>query len=141
MAYGGELRRQSQDRSITFREYQEQAFKGIGASLEDMKAVVRDRATLRPYFKELWTYCRARAIPLAIVTVGLDFYVDALLEREGMEGDSQVRLPRPVSATMASPSSILIPGMAPVAPPWRYAAAGAIASAACWASTGGWATA
>ena len=80
-----ELRRQSQDRSITFREYQEQAFKGIGASLEDMKAVVRDRATLRPYFKELWTYCRARAIPLAIVTVGLDFYVDALLEREGME--------------------------------------------------------
>ena len=79
------LRRRARDREITLREYQEQAFSSTGAGREEMKALVRARATLRPYFKELWRYCRTRGIPLAIVTVGLDFYVDALLERETLE--------------------------------------------------------
>ena len=79
------LRRQLQERTISLKDYQERAFSSTPASKEAMKAVVQAKATLRPHFKELWGYCQSRAIPLAIVTVGLDFYVDALLEREGLE--------------------------------------------------------
>ena len=79
-----ELRKRSQEKAITFREYQELAFQASGATREAMSALVRDRATLRPYFRELWQYCAGRGIPLAVVTVGLDFYVDALLQREGL---------------------------------------------------------
>ena len=80
-----ELRRQSRDRTIGLKEYQERAFGSTNASKEAMQDIVKAKATLRPGFKELWAYCKARDIPLGIVTVGLDFYVDALLEREGLE--------------------------------------------------------
>ena len=80
-----ELRTQAREKIILFKEYQERAFVSAGASREDMMALVKEKATLRPYFKELWRYCQARYIPLAIVTAGLDFYVDALMEREGLE--------------------------------------------------------
>ena len=80
-----ELQHQSRENLIGLKEYQERAFGATRASREDMQALVKARATLRPHFKELWSYCRARFIPLGIVTVGLDFYVDALLEREGLE--------------------------------------------------------
>jgi 2,3-diketo-5-methylthio-1-phosphopentane phosphatase len=80
-----QLRRQSREKTIAFREYQERAFSSTRASREAMVSLVKSRATMRPYFRELWQYCQDRDIPLAIVTVGLDFYVDALLEREGLE--------------------------------------------------------
>ena len=79
-----ELRRQARDGLITFKDYQERSFRSIGASQEDMKTVVKAKATLRPHFKEMWQYCRSENIPLAVVTVGLDFYVEAVLEREGL---------------------------------------------------------
>ena len=79
-----QLRQQSRDKTISLREYQERAFRNTNASREAMKSRVAAKATLRPYFKELWHYCRGQRIPLAIVTVGLDFYVEALLEREGL---------------------------------------------------------
>ncbi len=100
-----ELRKQSRDKIITLREYQESAFsnafRNSGAGREDMKAVVRAKATLRPYFKELRRHCQAGDIPLAIVTVGLDFYVEALLEREGLED-----VPRYAVKTTFTPQGI-----------------------------------
>ena len=80
-----QLRSESQANLITFREYQEGTFNATGSGKEDMKALVKAKATLRPHFKELWQHCRSRDIPMAIVTVGLDFYVDALLEREDLD--------------------------------------------------------
>ena len=96
-----ELRRQSRERTITLKEYQERAFRGIGASRDAMQALVKARATLRPHFKELWRYCQAQGIPLAIVTVGLDFYVDAVLERDGLE-----EVPRYTVKTSFTPQGI-----------------------------------
>ena len=81
-----DLKRQSHENLIAFRDYQERAFRSTSASRQEMVALVQDKATLRPYFKELWQYCQDNGLPLAIVTVGLDFYVDALLEREGLGG-------------------------------------------------------
>ena len=79
-----DLRLRSQSNAISFREYQEESFRRAGMGLEQMQDLVRRRATLRTHFKELSQICRSHGIPLAIVTVGLDFYVDALLDREGL---------------------------------------------------------
>ena len=95
------LRQSARERKIGFKQYQECAFRGTGASREAMQALVKDKVTLRPYFKDLWQYCRARGIQLAIVTVGLDFYVDALLEREGLE-----EVPRYAVKTHSGPQGI-----------------------------------
>lgn len=80
-----ELQRQAREKTISLREYQERAFGNTSAPRGAMQAVVKEKANLRPYFKELWEYCQARNVPLAIVSVGLDFYIDALLERHGLE--------------------------------------------------------
>jgi 2-hydroxy-3-keto-5-methylthiopentenyl-1-phosphate phosphatase len=69
---------------ISLKEYQERAFATIKVDREAMKALVKERATLRPQFRDLYQYCQARKIPLVIATLGLDFYVEALLEREGL---------------------------------------------------------
>ncbi len=96
-----QLKQQSRDKVIGLREYQERAFRNTTASKETMQSAVKARATLRPFFKELWQYCQSSGIPLAIVTVGLDFYVDALLEREKME-----ELPRYAVRTDFTPGGI-----------------------------------
>ncbi len=87
--FGGEGWRDHQQRNIqqriSLKEYQELAFSTVKAGRETMKALVKERATLRPHFKTLYEYCRAKHVPLAIASMGLDFYVEALLEREGME--------------------------------------------------------
>jgi len=78
------LREQFHSGRFTLREYQEAAFSIAQASRDKMTALVQEKATLRPHFKELHAYCRQHDIPLAIVSNGLDFYVDALLQREGL---------------------------------------------------------
>jgi 2,3-diketo-5-methylthio-1-phosphopentane phosphatase len=96
-----ELRRQSRDRAMSLKEYQERAFRAMEAGREEMKDLVKARATLRPYFKEMWLLCQSRNIPLAIATVGLDFYVEALLEREGL-----AEVPRYAVKTSFTPQGI-----------------------------------
>ena len=90
--FGGDgwklFREQNSRRAITLKEYQERAFRTIKVSKNEMKNLVKARATLRPKFKELFDYCHKNNIPLVIASMGLDFYVEALLEREGMESIS-----------------------------------------------------
>lgn len=90
--FGGDgwqrYQQQSSKRLISLKEYQERAFQTVKASRETMKDLVKERATLRPYFKALYEHCQRSNIPLAIASMGLDFYVEALLEREGMESIS-----------------------------------------------------
>jgi 2-hydroxy-3-keto-5-methylthiopentenyl-1-phosphate phosphatase len=69
---------------LTLLEYQEIAFRSIQADRSTMQTYVREHATLRPYFKELWGYSHSLGIPMAIVSHGLDFYIEALLEKEGI---------------------------------------------------------
>ena len=96
-----ELRQAHREKRIGLREYQERAFRAVTATRDDMQAHVKERATLRPHFKDLWSYCRSRSVPIAIVTVGLDFYVDALLEREGL-----LEIPRYSVETEFTPQGI-----------------------------------
>ncbi len=90
--FGGQgwedIRRRNSTGAISLKEYQELAFQTVTVGREAMKDLVKERATLRPGFKALYERCRRSNIPLAIASMGLDFYVQALLEREGMESIS-----------------------------------------------------
>ncbi len=68
---------------LTLKEYQEITFRDIKAGRTDMQDYVKQQANFRPYFGELWQYCSTRNIPMAIVSQGLDFYIQALLDRDG----------------------------------------------------------
>ena len=78
-----DVRQQFRDGVMNLKEYQEITFRNIRADRSAMQHYVREHATLRPYFNELHYFCRSHDIPLAVVSQGLDFYISALLEREG----------------------------------------------------------
>ena len=79
-----DVRQQFRDGKLNLKEYQEITFRNIRADRPAMQHYVRERATLRPFFPELYQFCRNRDIPLAVVSQGLDFYISALLERDGL---------------------------------------------------------
>jgi 2-hydroxy-3-keto-5-methylthiopentenyl-1-phosphate phosphatase len=78
-----DVRQQFRDGKLNLKEYQEITFRNIRADRSAMQHYVRERATLRPFFQDLHQFCRSRGIPLAVVSQGLDFYISALLERDG----------------------------------------------------------
>ena len=69
---------------FTLKEYQEITFRNIRADKPAMQTYVKEHANFRPYFGELWDYCQSHNIPMAIVSQGLDFYIEALLEKVGL---------------------------------------------------------
>jgi len=78
-----DVRQRFRDKELTLNEYQEITFRNIQADRAAMQDYVKQNASLRPYFKEMWDYCRENRVPLAVVSQGLDFYIEALLEKEG----------------------------------------------------------
>ena len=68
---------------LSFREYQERAFLETRVPVPEMAAYVRANASLRPGFSESVQAARAAGVVFAIVSAGLDFYIRALLDREG----------------------------------------------------------
>jgi len=78
-----EVRERFRAGEFNLREYQEITFRNIQADLATMQEHVRNHANLRPYFNELRGYCQANGIPFVIVSQGLDFYIEALLAKEG----------------------------------------------------------
>ncbi len=78
-----EVRQRFRDGELNLREYQEITFRNIRAGRSAMQHYVREHATLRPFFAELYRFCRSYDIPIAVISQGLDFYIEALLERDG----------------------------------------------------------
>ena len=72
------------DGEISLAEYQEIAFRQITAPIGEQTAYVRANAQLRPGFAELAEWCAANDVPFAVVSHGLDYYVGALLDAEGV---------------------------------------------------------
>ncbi len=68
----------------TFRDYQEQAFNAVDASVAEMAEYVKLNASLRPGFRELVDACSASGHDLKVVSAGLDFYIQALLDAGGL---------------------------------------------------------
>lgn len=79
-----DYRRQHSMQLISLKDYQELAFSTVKVSRDMMKSAVTERVTLRPHFKALFNYCRDTKVPLVIASMGLDFYIEAVLEREDM---------------------------------------------------------
>jgi 2-hydroxy-3-keto-5-methylthiopentenyl-1-phosphate phosphatase len=78
-----EVRNQFRAGKLTLKDYQEITFRNIQADLLTMQTYVKEKANLRPFFGELYQYCQGKDIPVAVVSQGLDFYIQALLEKEG----------------------------------------------------------
>ena len=78
-----EARERFRGGQLTLKEYQEIAFRNIQADVDTMQAYVKQKANLRPHFGALWQHCQGHNIPVAVVSQGLDFYIEALLEKEG----------------------------------------------------------
>ena len=68
----------------TFREYQELAFNAVDATIAEMADYVKQNATLRPGFRELTDACSAHGHDLKIVSAGWTFYIQALLDANGL---------------------------------------------------------
>ena len=75
-----DVRQRFRDGELSLKEYQEITFLQIQAGKAEMQKYVRDNAHFRPYFDELWRFCSANDIPMCIVSQGLDFYIQALLD-------------------------------------------------------------
>ena len=78
------VRQRFRDGQINLKEYQEITFRSIRADRATMQSYVKDHANLRPFFRELWGFCQANGIPMAVVSQGLDFYIEAVIERAGI---------------------------------------------------------
>ena len=78
-----DVRAQFRSGALTLKEYQEIAFRNIKADRTAMQEYVKANANLRPWFGEVWQHCQDRSLPMVIVSHGLDFYIEALLQKEG----------------------------------------------------------
>ena len=79
-----DVRQRFRDGHIDLKEYQEITFRNIQADRATMQSYVKEHANLRPYFQEIWGFCQANGFPMAVVSQGLDFYIQALLDKEGL---------------------------------------------------------
>lgn len=68
---------------LSLTDYQEITFNHIQADRETMCAYVRENANLRPCFGTLHALSQQYNFPLAVVSLGLDFYIQALLAKAG----------------------------------------------------------
>ena len=78
-----DVRARFRDGELSLKDYQEITFRNIRADRATMQAYVKENANLRRHFTELWDYCQQLNSPMAVVSLGLDFYIKALLEKEG----------------------------------------------------------
>ncbi|MEC9271962.1 MAG: hypothetical protein VYB63_03455, partial [Chloroflexota bacterium] len=75
------VRQRFRDGHIDLTDDQEIPFRNSQADRATLQSYVKEHANLRPYFREMWGFCQANDIPMAVVSQGLDFYIQALLER------------------------------------------------------------
>ena len=77
-----ELRKQLRAGEIDFRQYQEKSFNAVTVTEEEMCRCAETETVVRDGFHQFWRHCQEAGIPLAIASLGLDFYIEAILQRE-----------------------------------------------------------
>ena len=75
-----DVREQFRAGKLSLKDYQEITFRQVQADKSTMQAYVRERACFRGHFSELSQFCRDNDVPMRIVSQGLDFYIQALLD-------------------------------------------------------------
>jgi len=61
------------------------AFATVKADKETLLKLVREKAELRPGFHNLLAYCHRKGLEFVIVSNGLDFYIQAILQGIGID--------------------------------------------------------
>jgi 2-hydroxy-3-keto-5-methylthiopentenyl-1-phosphate phosphatase len=83
----GEWRRwleQYRNKEISVSEFNSRAFATLRTAKEELLAAIRSETRLREGFVELVAYCREKGFRLAIVSNGLDFYINSILADAGL---------------------------------------------------------
>lgn len=80
-----DVRQRFLNKEISLAEYQEITFRQMTVTRRDLVTYVSEKVKLRAGFSELAKYCREAAVELAVVSHGLDFYVQAALEKAGLD--------------------------------------------------------
>lgn len=70
--------------SLPFREYQEEMFKTVIASVDELSTYARDNVNLRPGFAEAVEATRAAGGEFIVASAGIDFYIEPVLEAHGL---------------------------------------------------------
>jgi 2,3-diketo-5-methylthio-1-phosphopentane phosphatase len=70
--------------AISLRTYQEEAYRKVPTSIEELASYAATHARLRAGFAELAEACRSSRTPITVVSGGLDFYVRAVLTRNNL---------------------------------------------------------
>lgn len=63
-----------------------EAFGMVKASQQDLVKAMSGRYEIRPGFRELVDYCHKEGLRFVIVSNGLDFYIDTILRKIGLQG-------------------------------------------------------
>lgn len=74
-----------EERRISVAELNTRAFAMVNVDKATLLQTLRGRVRIRAGFNELIDYCRRKDIRFAVVSNGLDFYIEAILRDLGME--------------------------------------------------------
>jgi 2-hydroxy-3-keto-5-methylthiopentenyl-1-phosphate phosphatase len=88
-----ELFQYYRENKIPVGEFNTRAFAMVKATKAELLKVARGNVRLRAGLHELLDYCRKRGFRLVIVSNGLDFYIDAILQDAGL-GDIEFHAAR-----------------------------------------------
>ena len=71
---------------ITVSRFNTRAFARVKASREELGRFVREKAVVRPGLQDLISVCRDKGYRFVIVSNGMAFYIEAILEMIGLKG-------------------------------------------------------
>jgi 2,3-diketo-5-methylthio-1-phosphopentane phosphatase len=57
----------------------------LGGTREDMLRYVAENTVVDPHFREFYAFCRDHGIDVKVVSDGLDFYIDYVLRKHGLD--------------------------------------------------------
>jgi 2,3-diketo-5-methylthio-1-phosphopentane phosphatase len=80
--------------AISFEESLRQEFATLNASQKSIIEEATRQATIRPHFARLVDYCKRSALPLKVVSGGLDFCIRHFLDRDGWLDFIEIHAPR-----------------------------------------------
>ncbi len=81
-----QILQQYQEGKITVGRFNTEAFSMVAAGKQTLLEYIKRRVKVRPGFHEMVAYCRKKGVRFTVVSNGLDFYIERVLEDIGLKG-------------------------------------------------------